>query len=185
MLGICLGQQLMCQSSEEGATDCLGIFDTRVKKFPSTELVPHMGWNGLIDAKGELFNAKEFLNDVYFVHSYYAEISKETTTTSTRAQITSEIIRCIRIQVKVANSVPVAQVAEGTKTTLTTIDSIIAEGTNSNSATIISISSTRTQVSPHSRRTSTTRKLIMRTFSVMILQVLVVFRVPLHNSKCP
>ena len=44
-LGICLGQQLMCAYSEEGNTDCLGIFPIQVKLFPSTEIVPHMGWN--------------------------------------------------------------------------------------------------------------------------------------------
>ena len=45
MLGICLGLQLMCQFSEEGETECLGIFDVRVKKFDDGYIVPHMGWN--------------------------------------------------------------------------------------------------------------------------------------------
>jgi glutamine amidotransferase len=81
VLGICLGQQLMCRYSEEGNTDCLGIFNADVKKFPSNELVPHMGWNNLQDLKGRLFNGIGEDDNVYFVHSYYAELSEETTAT--------------------------------------------------------------------------------------------------------
>ena len=79
ILGICLGQQLMCSYSEEGSTQCLGIFNTKVKKFPNTKLVPHMGWNNFSKVKGELFNGLENTNNVYFVHSYYAEINEQTT----------------------------------------------------------------------------------------------------------
>ncbi len=79
ILGICLGQQLMCEFSEEGNTDCLGVFNTQVKKFPNTDIVPHMGWNSFAKVKGELFKGVEIVNDVYFVHSYYAEINKQTT----------------------------------------------------------------------------------------------------------
>ena len=75
MLGICLGQQLMCSFSEEGTTQCLGIFNTQVKKFPNTELVPHMGWNSFSKAEGPLFKGVEQTDNVYFVHSYYAEIN--------------------------------------------------------------------------------------------------------------
>jgi glutamine amidotransferase len=80
-LGICLGQQLMCKYSEENDTECLGIFDTDVKKFPPTELVPHMGWNNLENLRGNLFNGISNEDNVYFVHSYYAELSKETIAT--------------------------------------------------------------------------------------------------------
>jgi glutamine amidotransferase len=79
MLGICLGQQLMCNFSEEGDTKCLGIFNTQVKKFPNTEIVPHMGWNSFSKTEGTLFNGLEKTNNVYFVHSYYAEINEQTT----------------------------------------------------------------------------------------------------------
>jgi len=79
MLGICLGQQLMCAYSEEGNTKCLGIFDSHVKKFPNTELVPHMGWNNFSKIEGVLFKGLERTNNVYFVHSYYAEVNKQTT----------------------------------------------------------------------------------------------------------
>lgn len=78
MLGICLGLQLMCENTEEGDTTCLGIFDTSVKKFPATGKVPHMGWNSFIDTKSSLFNNIELNNDVYYVHSYYAEINEQT-----------------------------------------------------------------------------------------------------------
>jgi glutamine amidotransferase len=78
VLGICLGLQLMCKSSEEGDTECLGIFDTKVKLFPSTDIVPHIGWNNLRDIKSPLFTGIEPEHDFYFVHSYYAEICPET-----------------------------------------------------------------------------------------------------------
>ena len=78
MLGICLGLQLMCKFSEEGNTNCLGIFDTDVKKFPDTGKVPHIGWNNFETTKSELFKNIEIDNDVYYVHSYYAEINEQT-----------------------------------------------------------------------------------------------------------
>jgi glutamine amidotransferase len=78
MLGICLGLQLMCKFSEEGNTNCLGIFDTNVKKFPNTGKVPHIGWNNFETTKSELFKNIEIDNDVYYVHSYYAEINEQT-----------------------------------------------------------------------------------------------------------
>ena len=78
MLGICLGLQLMCKFSEEGNTNCLGIFDTDVKKFPNTGKVPHIGWNNFETTKSELFKNIEIDNDVYYVHSYYAEINDQT-----------------------------------------------------------------------------------------------------------
>ncbi len=78
VLGICLGQQLMCNYSEEGNTNCMAIFDSIVKKFPPLDLVPHMGWNNLIKTKGELFTGVNADDNVYFVHSYYAEIIADT-----------------------------------------------------------------------------------------------------------
>jgi len=79
-LGICLGLQLMCKHSEEGDTDCLGIFDENVKRFSYTkEKVPHMGWNNCSELKGPLFNGTSIADDFYFVHSYYAELGLQTT----------------------------------------------------------------------------------------------------------
>ena len=77
-LGICLGMQLMCNSSEEGDTKCLGIFNSEVKRFPPKEKVPHMGWNNINVLNGGLVNEIETDSDVYFVHSYYAELCNET-----------------------------------------------------------------------------------------------------------
>lgn len=80
-LGICLGQQLMCRSSEEGNTTCLGIFDAEVKLFPPEDKVPHIGWNNFERLEGVLFDGIDTDSDVYFVHSYYAELCAETVAT--------------------------------------------------------------------------------------------------------
>lgn len=78
MLGICLGLQLMCEHSEENNTSCLGIFNTKVKKFPPQEIVPHMGWNDFTQVNGNLFRNIKKTDDVYYVHSYYAEVNEQT-----------------------------------------------------------------------------------------------------------
>jgi len=78
VLGICLGLQLMCSHSEEGDTDCLGIFDEQVKKFEGPLKVPHMGWNSIHNLKGELFEPMFERQYVYFVHSFYAETGDNT-----------------------------------------------------------------------------------------------------------
>jgi len=77
-LGICLGMQLMGSHSEEGDTECLGIFDAKVKKFPSKDKVPHMGWNQIFDFKSPLLKGIDEKSYVYFVHSYYVEMCRET-----------------------------------------------------------------------------------------------------------
>lgn len=85
VLGICLGMQLLCRSSEEGHVNCLGIFDTDVKRFhPSThtEKVPHMGWNTLYDMKGELYKGFTRPEFTYFVHSYYVPLCADTAATT-------------------------------------------------------------------------------------------------------
>lgn len=78
VLGICLGLQLLCKSSEEGTTKGLGIFDVEVKKFPPQDIVPHMGWNNFSECESPLFNGVSTKDNVYFVHSYYAELSVNT-----------------------------------------------------------------------------------------------------------
>ena len=84
VLGICLGMQLMCSSSEEGNTKCLGIFDTVVKKFeksednPSRLKVPQMGWNTISELKSPLFKDLKQNEYMYFVHGYYVEKSEDT-----------------------------------------------------------------------------------------------------------
>ena len=79
VLGICLGLQLLCSYSDEGYVRCLGIFDVQVKKFPPFDKVPHMGWNNFSALKGVLFKGISAEDDVYYVHSYYPEISNYTT----------------------------------------------------------------------------------------------------------
>jgi len=81
VLGICLGLQLMCRFSEEASTKCLGIFDSNVKLFPPADKIPHMGWNNFLSLKGGLFKGVAHGDDVYYVHSYYAEISSCTSAT--------------------------------------------------------------------------------------------------------
>ena len=84
VLGICLGQQLMCSWSEEGDTPCIGIFDQEVRRFPSGRLkVPHMGWNSLDRVNGELIPKELEGAYVYFVHSYYVPVCKDTAAETT------------------------------------------------------------------------------------------------------
>ena len=81
LLGICLGQQLMCTHSEENNTACLGIFNATVNLFPPTALVPHMGWNNVEANNSELLKGISVEDNFYFVHSYYATISENTMAT--------------------------------------------------------------------------------------------------------
>ena len=98
VLGICIGQQLMCRHSEEGDVDCLGIFDAEVKRFVPQrheDKIPHMGWNSLTPTplRGEGLSSEESwlsfppllgegsgvrLPFVYFVHSYYVPVCEHT-----------------------------------------------------------------------------------------------------------
>ncbi len=78
VLGICLGLQLLCKHSKENDTTCIGIFDAKVKRFPNNLIVPHMGWNVLEVKDSPLLKGISAADDVYFVHSYYAEVSQDT-----------------------------------------------------------------------------------------------------------
>jgi imidazole glycerol-phosphate synthase subunit HisH len=89
VLGICLGMQLMCRYSEENDTDCLGIFDTEVKKFAPAETglkVPQIGWNTINGLKTGLFRGVEENSYCYFVHGYYAAIGENTIATTDYVQ---------------------------------------------------------------------------------------------------
>jgi imidazole glycerol-phosphate synthase subunit HisH len=80
VLGICLGMQLFCESSEENETNCFGISSNKVRKFESETLkIPQIGWNNISNLKGELFNDVAENSYVYFVHSYYVEFGGQTT----------------------------------------------------------------------------------------------------------
>ena len=77
VLGICIGQQLLCRHSEEGNTDCLGVFDVDVRRFqPSCheDKVPAMGWNSLYGLESPLFKGVSDGEYVYFIHSYYVPV---------------------------------------------------------------------------------------------------------------
>jgi len=85
VLGICIGQQLMCSHSEEGNTDCIGIFPVNVKRFRPTEhefKVPAMGWNKLENVSSPLFTGFKGNEFAYFVHSYYVPACDYTIATS-------------------------------------------------------------------------------------------------------
>src|SRR5690606_6653776 len=71
VLGICLGMQLMCISSEEGDTHGLGIFDAKVIKFNGGVKVPQIGWNHIYNLESPLFQGVKEKDYVYLVHSYY------------------------------------------------------------------------------------------------------------------
>lgn len=81
VLGICIGMQLMCRHSEEGDTDCLGIFDADVRKFQPqqhTDKVPQMGWNTIGRTRSDLFRGFTKPEFVYYVHSYYVPLCADT-----------------------------------------------------------------------------------------------------------
>lgn len=85
VLGICIGMQLLCRHSEEGNTDCLGIFDADVRQFRPTEhnqKVPQMGWNTINDTKSKLFEGFSKPEFVYFVHSFYVPLCEATIATT-------------------------------------------------------------------------------------------------------
>lgn len=84
VLGICLGMQLMCSHSEENDTECLNIFSEKVRLFSSNcgVKVPQIGWNDIYDLKSETFKGINEHSYVYFVHSYYAELSENTIATA-------------------------------------------------------------------------------------------------------
>lgn len=82
VLGICLGMQLLCNYSEEGNTEGLGIFDVSVKKFSSENKIPQVGWNTIYNLKSPLFDGISEKDYVYLVHSFYAEKIENTIATT-------------------------------------------------------------------------------------------------------
>ena len=91
VLGICVGQQLLCRHSEEGDVDCIGIFDVDVKRFQPLrheDKVPAMGWNEIYDLKTNLYkgfgkSSEALLHPYsYFVHSYYVPLCEDTIATA-------------------------------------------------------------------------------------------------------
>ena len=86
VLGICIGMQLLCKHSAEGNVDCLGIFDTDVRRFDNTQQptikIPHMGWNTIEVLPNDLILPWANGEYVYYVHSYYAPVCADTIATT-------------------------------------------------------------------------------------------------------
>ena len=81
VLGICVGQQLLCRHSEEGDTDCLGIFDVDAKRFHTKrheDKVPAVGWQEIRTNDNVLFKHVPEHAYTYFVHSYYVPLCVST-----------------------------------------------------------------------------------------------------------
>ena len=93
VLGICLGMQLMCNSTAEGNTQGLGIFDCEVQRFPTKVKVPQMGWNTLSATKGALFENIAANEYMYLVHSYYAPLIEETIASTTYGETYSTALQ--------------------------------------------------------------------------------------------
>jgi glutamine amidotransferase len=77
-LGICLGMQVLLESSEEGEDGhepCLGVLEGRVRRLPAGLKVPHMGWNSVdADPTCPLFAGLPPATHFYFVHSFYTDV---------------------------------------------------------------------------------------------------------------
>jgi imidazole glycerol-phosphate synthase subunit HisH len=97
VLGICLGMQLLFESSEEGETSCLGVIPARVTKFPPRDglPVPHMGWNRVTTRTASpLLRGLDDAPYVYFVHSYAAPVGASTLATSEYGEAFSAVVQC-------------------------------------------------------------------------------------------
>ncbi|MFO1392622.1 MAG: imidazole glycerol phosphate synthase subunit HisH [Steroidobacteraceae bacterium] len=96
VLGICLGMQLLFESSEEGDTRCLGLIAGRVQRFPQRDgyPVPHMGWNQVDFAVAEpLLRGIDTGDYVYFVHGYAAPVGPWTVATTDYGGPFSAVVR--------------------------------------------------------------------------------------------
>jgi glutamine amidotransferase len=94
LLGICLGMQLLYQSSEEGETTCLGVFPGLVRRFDDTrQKVPHMGWNEVdcsrVNPLMEGIRTKEYF---YFANSYFVEPDALTVATSSQDRAFAAVV---------------------------------------------------------------------------------------------
>ena len=86
VLGICIGAQLLCRRSEEGSTDCLGIFDCDVRRLSDPDSlglkIPEMGWNTVEGLRSPLFDGIEPESYVYYVHSFAPDVCRHTIATT-------------------------------------------------------------------------------------------------------
>lgn len=100
VLGICVGLQVMCRDSEEGAepgvlTQCMNIFDSHVCRFPESDSlkVPHMGWNTIGNLEKKLFDGLHSGDSVYYVHSYYPTLCPDTIATTEHGVLFSAALK--------------------------------------------------------------------------------------------
>ena len=96
LLGVCLGMQLLFDSSEEGDVDCLGLLPGRVRKLKGspTLRVPHMGWNTLEPVLDDaLLDGVTAGDSAYFVHGYAAPVTCDTLATSTHGETFAAVVR--------------------------------------------------------------------------------------------
>lgn len=96
LLGICLGMQLLFESSEENDTQCLGLIPGRVRKLVAGEgvRVPHMGWNAVQPRRDDsLLSGMQRGGQAYFVHSYAVPVGESTLATSTHGDEFAAIVR--------------------------------------------------------------------------------------------
>jgi glutamine amidotransferase len=95
VLGICLGMQLLFESSEEDDASLLGLIPARLKKLHSANglRVPHMGWNAIENQQPDILTAPLDRQWFYFVHSYAAPVGNWTLSTSTHGEPFSAIVR--------------------------------------------------------------------------------------------
>ncbi len=78
VLGICLGMQLLCDATEEGDVNGLGIIPGKVVRFSNQVKVPQMGWNTISNLQSSLFKNINEGDFMYLVHSFYVPLTKET-----------------------------------------------------------------------------------------------------------
>lgn len=100
VLGICVGLQVMCRDSEEGAepgmlTQCMNIFDSHVRRLPESDSlkVPHMGWNTIGNLEKKLFDGLHSGDSVYYVHSYYPTLCPDTIATTEHGVLFSAALK--------------------------------------------------------------------------------------------
>ena len=95
VLGICLGMQLLFESSEEDHADLLGLIPARLSRLPETGdcRVPHMGWNVLHSTRPDPLSGPLDGSWVYFVHSYAAPLGPWTLASSTHGNTFSAMVR--------------------------------------------------------------------------------------------
>jgi glutamine amidotransferase len=95
VLGICVGMQVMCRDTEEGAAEGLRIFDAHVKRFKEAQVgkVPHIGWNDISNLESKLFKGLSGKDYVYFVHSYRAGLCNDTIATCRYGEMFSAALK--------------------------------------------------------------------------------------------